>query len=154
MLDLEQSERIEFEDALVRKFFPEFALQYDMKGNPYFVGWTGKNGRRNNYKLRLKLSSSFPDFEPELLVERPRTLRMFKDLRTINSLGCSHKYHVNGKGDKGGVKICFTDDWDASCTCVMALLRGILWVDGYEHHLRTGETIDAYLSQVEEQVGA
>jgi len=34
----------------------------------------------------------------------------------------------------------------------MALLRGMLWTDGFEHHLRTGETIDDYLIMIGEKL--
>ena len=78
---------------------------------------------------------------------------MFGGVKTINSLGVSHAYHVYGNGHNGFLQICHTSDWDSSCTCVMALLRGALWVDGYEHHLRTGETIDQYLEEIKEQLG-
>lgn len=146
MWDQKQSERFAFGEALVKKYFPGFSLSYDHNGNPYFAGWTGTRGRRNNYKLRLELSEFFPDSEPDLFVESPRTLPMF-DGSQINSLGTSHYYHVHANKN-GYVKICHTDDWDSSCTCVMALLRGVLWVDGYENHLRTGETIHQYLKKL------
>jgi hypothetical protein len=153
MWDQKQSERFAFEEALVKKYFPGFSLSYDHNGNPYFAGWTGTRGRRNNYKLRLELSEFFPDSEPDLFVESPRKLLMYDGVKTINSLGTSHSYHVYENEDNGFVQICHTNDWDSSCTCVMALLRGALWVDGYEHHLRTGETIHQYLKKIEEQLG-
>ena len=123
MWDQTQGERFAFEEALVKKYFPGFSLSYDNKGNPYFVGWTGTQGRRNNYKLRLELSESFPDSEPGLFVESPQRLLMYDGAETINSLGASHSYHVHKNRKNGFVKICHTDDWDPSCTCVMALLR-------------------------------
>ena len=153
MWDQKQSERFAFEEALVKKYFHGFSLGYDDNRNPYFAGWTGTRGRRNNYKLRLELSEFFPDSEPGLFVESPQKLPMCDGVKTVNSLGTSHSYHVYENEDNGFVQICHTNDWDSSCTCVMALLRGALWVDGYEHHLRTGETIDQYLQKLEEQLG-
>jgi len=152
MWDQKQGERFAFEEALVKMYFPGFRLRYDHNRNPYFAGWIGTKGRRNYYKLRLELSECFPDSKPGLFVESPQKLPMYDGAETINSLGLSHAYHVYGTGDNGFVKICHTNDWDPSCTCVMALLRGALWTEGYEHHLRTGETIHQYLRELEKQL--
>lgn len=58
MWNQRQGERFAFEEALVKKYFPGFSLSYDHNGNPYFAGWTGTRGRRNNYKLSLNCRSS------------------------------------------------------------------------------------------------
>jgi hypothetical protein len=77
---------------------------------------------------------------------------MYDGTKTMNSLGVSHAYHVYGTGANGFVQICHTNDWDPSCTCVMALLRGALWAEAYEHHLRTGQTINQYLKRLVDQL--
>ena len=149
MWNKKQIERLAFEEKLVDKYFSDFNLYHDQNGNPYFSGWTGTNGRRNDYKLKLVLSPFFPDSEPDLFVVSPRPLRMYDGHQLIKSLGTSHYYHLYSNEANDYVKICHTDEWDASCTCVMILLRGVLWVDGYENHLSTGQTIHEYLTKIE-----
>ena len=86
-------------------------------------------------------------------VELPKILRMYKTWGTINSLDASHDYHTYGPGIDNCVEICYTDDWDSSCTCVMAIQRGWIWVAAYETHLITGETIAEIIDLWKEELG-
>ena len=123
----EQCERLALEEKLVKKYFPNFTA-YDWYGDTRYTGFIMEPGYRNSYLLRLELPSSFPDEEPYMYVESPKILRMYKNRGIINSLDSTHAWHNYGNGEDNCVNICFTDDWDSSCTCVMAIQRG--WICG------------------------
>jgi hypothetical protein len=76
-----------------------------------------------------------------------------KEGGTINSLGTSHDWHIYGNGADNPVKICFTNDWDSSCTCVLAVQRSRIWVAAYETHLITGETIAQIIDRWRKKLG-
>ena len=46
----------------------------------------------------------------------------------------------------GCVQICL-GDWDSSKTIMSIFLQGILWLEAYELHRRTGDTIDEVLDE-------
>lgn len=145
-----QSERLALEENLVRKYYSNFTA-YDRRGDTYYMGLIREAGYRNEYKIRLNLYASFPDEKPSLYVESPRILRM-KEGGTINSLGSTHDWHNYGNGADNPVKICFTNDWDSSCTCLLAVHRAWLWVKAFEVHLITGETIAQIIDRWREKL--
>ena len=152
MWTAEQCERLALEENLVRKYFPNFTA-YDRKGDTYYTGWIREAGYRGEYKLRLKLPICFPDKKLSMYVELPRILSM-KEGGTINSLGSTHDWHNYRNGADNPVKICFTNDWDSSCTCLMAVQRGWVWIAAYEIHLITGETIAQIIDRWREKLGS
>ncbi|MGV7223638.1 MAG: hypothetical protein ACQ9MH_19185 [Nitrospinales bacterium] len=128
---------------------PQFR-PYGLSGEYYFSGWQ-TTSHRNRFKLRLGIPPYYPDNVPSLFVTSPHTLRSYRGRATINSQGTSHAYHTMSNGTDGCVKICHFDSamWDASKTCVAVFMKGILWLEAYEMHLRTGEDIATILSSWE-----
>lgn len=147
----EQCEILAFNENLVRKFFSNFAA-YNRTENTYYTGWIREAGYRNAYKLRLDLPTCFPDEAPSLYVESPKILWKKKS-GTINSPDASHAWHIYGNGEDNCVKICFTSDWNSSCTCVLALQRGWVWVAAYEVHLISGESIAKIIDRWKKKIG-
>lgn len=143
MWNTEQCERLALEEQLLARYMSGFGF-YDRTGNAYVQGWCTTNGG-NNYALRLCLPPDFPYDEPKLWVVSPQTLWLHGNRGTVNSLGTSHAFHVYGN-DSGYVNICHTSDWDASITIVKVLLKGILWCEAYDGHLRTGQDLADFLN--------
>lgn len=146
-----QCEILAFNENLVRKYFSNFAA-YNRTENTYYTGWIREAGYRNEYKIRLNLHASFPDEEPSLYVESPRILQMKKG-GTINSLDTSHAWHNYSNGPDNPVKICYTNDWDSSCTCVLVIHRAWLWVAAFEVHLISGESIATIIDRWKKKLG-
>jgi hypothetical protein len=151
MWTAEQCERLALEENLVRKYFSNFTA-YNRTGNTYYSGWIKEAGYRTQYILRLDLPACFPDEKPSLYVEVPKILWK-KDNGTINSTNTSHDWHIYGNGEDNCVKICFTSDWNSTCTCLLALQRGRVWVAAYETHLITGETIAQIIDRWKKKLG-
>ena len=139
----EQCRRLAFEEAQVKNYFPQFDVR-NRTLNTYYIGLLRAKGYRNKYELKLSVLSRFPNEAPKLYVMSPRILRMYKGRGTINALvldGPSHSYHVNRTPKKNPVEICYSNSWNASCSCVQAIWRGWIWTAAYEVHLITGRTI-------------
>lgn len=135
MNTLEIIERIKLEEKLVKENLPNFKM-YAKNGLFFFSGWVeAKLGR---YKLRLVL----PYEAPRLFLVSPRVLYTYEG-RSIDSFSVSRRFHTEGNGPGGCIQISYTSEWDASCTCAAALIKGIVWINEYEEgHLSTGKTIE------------
>ena len=142
----ERCERLAFDEAQVKKYYPQFRVN-NRTGDTYYVGSIRGNGYRNSYRLKAALLPRYPYKGIILSIESPRILRMHDGRRNINDLGISHAYHVNGTGKDGCVKICFCGSWKPSYSCVLAIWRGEIWTAAYEVHLITGATIAKTLNK-------
>ena len=143
MWDTEQRQRLAYEEQLIKHYMPHLRV-YDRSGDTYIAGRTTTSGQHHEYKLRILLPSDYPYEEPDLLVDH--TLWLKDRSQTINSMGISHNYHVLGSDESDSVRICHTEDWNASLTCLKVALKGILWLEAYEAHLRTGQPIADFLN--------
>jgi hypothetical protein len=142
--------RLAFEENLARRYFRDLEV-HNRRGNPYYTVWIREKAYKNSYKLRLYLSGRYPHKEPSLLVESPKTLWLYNYKGTINKLGTSCSYHVHENYDPNAfVKICYTYNWNPSCTCVLALHRGKIWIAAYEVHLLIGKTIEEIIDEWKE----
>ena len=140
-------QRIQIEKAIMSKEMPQFK-PFRNGGEHYFEGWYSTS-TGNRYQLRLVLPAHYPDKQPNLYVISPRILPQYGE-GTINSQPSSHQFHTSPNGPGGCVQICHfsTDTWDASCTAVGVMIRGLLWLEAYSLHLLNGKTIADILEEV------
>ncbi len=142
--------RLALEENWARRYFRNLEV-HNRKANPYYTVWIREKEYKNSYKLRLELSENHPHSKPSLYVESPKTLWLYNYKGTINKLGTSCSYHVHRNDNPNAfVKICYTYDWNASCTCVLALHRGKIWLAAYEVHLLLGKTIAEIINEWKE----
>ena len=139
----EQCQRLAIEEKLLARYTPDFRF-YNKTGDAYIDGWVMTSGGANWYRLWVGVPPEYPYSPPHLYVGHPHPLWMCGYQRTINSLGTSHAFHVLDNPN-GWVKICHTEYWDASLTCLKILLKGVMWLEAYEAHLRTGQNIADFL---------
>lgn len=140
MRTVEDCQRLALDENMARRYYPNLEVR-GRRGNICYTLPIRKSEYSKSYELKLELSSNHPHSKPFLFVESPKTLWLYKCKGTINKLGTSHDYHVYDNRSDGRVKICYTDNWNASWTCVKALHRGEIWIAAYEVHLLTGKTI-------------
>jgi len=142
MISKAQHCRLVLERKLLAKEMPHFHL-YNIDGNAYVSGWQTTRGSHQNYQLKLVLGYYFPDEMPNLYIVSPHTLWKADRYGTINEEETSHAFHTLSNGPNGCVQICHFkhESWDASKTCVGVLIKGVIWLEAYEAHLRTGKDI-------------
>lgn len=132
--------RIRTEEAIMAKKLPQFSL-FQQEDQYYFEGWYSTS-TGDRFQLKLVITNHYPDEMPRLYVISPATLRKY-DQGCINSEGSSHEFHTSPNGPEGCVQICHfsSDSWDASCTAVSVMIRGLLWLEAYSLHLLNGKSI-------------
>lgn len=130
----------------VEKYFPDWEFVWENDEKAHFSGWVMGNGP-NWYQLRLELNPQLPEVCPELFVWEPIILPNASS-GTINEL-LGHSTHTRPNGPDGRVQICFIapNDWDASISFLLPLLRGALWINAYEAHLATGRPISDFFPE-------
>lgn len=140
---MEQCQRLAVEAKLLAKYMPNFRF-YEPRGNTYVEGWARTQGGKA-FKLKVVLPPDYPYAKPRLYVLDPVQLPRYGARGTVNDVGISHSFHTFDNGPDGCVQICHTRDWDASLTLLKVLLKGVVWLEAYSAHLRTGRDIADYL---------
>ena len=138
MNTIEERERLALEKKLVERRCQGFKM-YSRCGIHFFSGWV--TSRLARYKLRLLLDKKHLYEAPRLFLVFPRVLYTTDD-KSINSLGCSHRFHTASNGPGGCIQISYAGHWDASHTCLSLIMKGFFWINAYEVHLHTGKTIE------------
>lgn len=146
-MSMSRISRLRLERYIVYHELPQFRLCGSIE-TPYFTGWQKTTQKLQDYKLKLLLPKWYPDQMPCLYVVYPKTLYKYSNWETINSEGVSHAFHTQANGHDGCVQICHDHNWDASKTCVGVLMKGIIWLEAYERHLKTGFTIAEIIDQL------
>ena len=134
----QQVQRLEFERKLLAKYMPNFQMDFEPADKAHVDGWVMTSGGTNWYRLWVAIPKKYPHQAPTLYVMHPHPLPMHGGKRTVNSLGGSGAFHVFSNGKDGYVQICYVGCWDASMCCINVLMRGFIWLEGYEWHLATG----------------
>ena len=109
-----------------------------------------KSSSDNAYKLRLYLKEDFPNSCPDMAIVHPRNIRT-RDKRELPLLDSS--FHTLGLTVDGFTKLCHfkSDLWTQDNTLYQVFIKGLMWIEAYEGHIQTGNSLDTYLK---EQPGA
>ena len=140
-----QRQRLAFEKDLLEKYFRNRVTWMDPTGDTKVeVRVTCTNDRQ--YTLRIYLPSDYPNSVPDMIVRTPTMSRLRR--RDGNELAGSAD-HVLGSRD-GCTKICHfrPDLWRDNNTLYQVFMKGLIWLEAYEAHLRTGATLSKYLSEM------
>jgi len=130
-----ECEHLILERKLVEMYCPDFKM-YSRYGIHFFSGWI--TTQINKYKLRLLLDKQHTYDAPRLFLVSPKVLYTV-DGRSINSFGMSEAFHTEHNGPGGFIQISYAADWDASLICPSIIMRGVVWINAYEEHRRTGK---------------
>lgn len=142
-MDNRQRARWKLEKAALKRYCPAFAFRGASDG-ARVMGWV-KTAGGSRYKLRLDIPAQFPCAPPELCVVKPRVLWTHGRRKRLNDMGCSARFHTNGPGSDGVIRVCYYHHWDATWTWLRIIALGTLWCEAYAAHLRTGEDLAGFL---------
>jgi hypothetical protein len=137
-------QRLQHEISILDRYFPrryKFESLY-LPGELLDVGVKTQSGKV--YRLNIRLKQDYPNSLPEVYVVHPTPLRKFDGSRID---GASHEMHTLGNdGEK--VQICHfkRENWNPNQSLYKIILKGRIWLESYEGHLRTGKAIDDYLT--------
>jgi len=145
----EQCELLAFETQLVLQYFNDFQV-IDPGGETRIEGWIRSEGG-NYYKLQIAIPHDYPFSEPPLYIAEPAVLKNIDGV-SINSLDASHAFHTHSNGPDGTISVCHVKRWDPSKNCVLVLMKGVLWCNLYELHLKTGKSINDLLEDLSAEI--
>lgn len=138
--------RLGLEKNLLEKYFPGRVQWYDPTGNTVVeVSINTNNG--NAYRLRIylakdgELGSDFPNSMPDMVVSMSP--------RSMLDWGVSDTHHTVGKRD-GLLKICHyhPSQWTNESSLHEVFMKGRIWLEAYEGHIRTGKTMNTFLGEM------
>lgn len=144
---MELARRLQLENDLLRRHFSGFHIQ-DLQGGPNLgvVGTlTTNSGRR--YSLWIPLRG-FPGQAPRMYVVSPF---LYDHKRNpLWEQGVRSDMHLLTANEHHHVQICHYQDshWSIDVTLYKVVMKGRIWLEAYESHLRTGNTIDYYLGHM------
>ncbi|KPL24852.1 MAG: hypothetical protein AMJ75_02535 [Phycisphaerae bacterium SM1_79] len=107
----ERDKRLAFEEALVKKYFPDFKM-YERRGIHFFSGWI--TTEVSKYKLRLVLDLQHPLTAQRMFIVSPRVLYKYGDETAL--IPWAFRTHSLQKvtSPGGRIQISYTGSWNAS----------------------------------------
>ena len=140
-----QQRRLSMEKGILEKYFPGRVTWIDPQGSTKVeVAMNTNNGKA--YTLRVYVPGDCLNSCPVMVVRRPSSPLT---LRNGDQVPCSGDYHCWGKHD-GYTQICHyrACNWTSSNTLYQVFMKGRIWLEAYEGHLRTGRALSAYLAEM------
>jgi len=139
-------ERLQLEILLLEKYFPKrFRFVNLYLPDEYLdVGWKTQNG--TVYRLNIRLNADYPNSLPRVYVVYP--LPLLKKNGAVLS-GASHEMHTLSN-DGEMIQICHfkTEKWNPNQSLYKIILKARIWLECYERHLATGETVDSFIKKI------
>jgi hypothetical protein len=135
-------QRLTHEALTLEKYFSgryKF-INYDRDDYHLDVGVFSTTGNKV-YRLKIKLNG-FPFNCPEVLITHPTPLR---DRNGSSLQRVCHEFHTLG-GEGDFVKLChYSKEWTSNISLFYVILKAKIWIEAYEGHLATGNSIDHYV---------
>ncbi|XP_078372134.1 uncharacterized protein LOC144655707 [Oculina patagonica] len=141
-----QRKRLGFEKDLLEKYFCNRVAWINPIGDTKVeVRVTCTNDKQ--YTLRVYLPSDYPNSCPQMVVSSPSSCLRMKNGSLLS--GMSGANHTLGSRD-GCTMICHYNSslWRDDNTLYQVIMKGLIWLEAYEAHLRTGESLSKYLQEM------
>ena len=142
-----QQKRLAIEKQLLEKYFGGSRVAWiDPTGDTKVeIRVTCTNDKQ--YTLRVYIPEDFPNSVPSMIV---KTLFMTPLRRRNGNDLQGNVDHTLGTQD-GCTEICHFEPslWKDSNTLYQVFMKGLIWLEAYEAHLRTGETLSRYLAEMQ-----
>ena len=147
-LPLAQTIRLENERKDLERNFQRHNVSWTSLSEETYVEVEVTLSNEKKHVLRVYISNDFPNSCPSVVVISPSGI-----LRRANGslLGAaSRRDHILPSRD-GYTQICHfrSDIWMGDATLSQVVKKGVIWLEAYELHLRTGDPLDKFL-QAEE----
>ncbi|XP_078372137.1 uncharacterized protein LOC144655710 [Oculina patagonica] len=133
-----QRQRLGFEKDLLEKYFRNRVSWINPTSDTKVeVRVTCTNNKQ--YTLRVYLPSDYPNSCPEMVVSSHGILLS----------GVDGENHTLGSKD-GCTKICHFRPslWKDDNTLYQVIMKGLIWLEAYEAHLRTRQPLSRYLQEM------
>lgn len=152
MWSSEARQRIHLEGLLLSyEGMDQFSLSHDHVQDSYHISGYARSSSGNRYGLCLLIPNGFPNARPPLYLTDPHPLYAADGTR-IASLGLSHSMHTLTPHTNGMIQICHWRDnrWHSGIRLSKVLLKGMVWIEAYEQHLATRQSIADFVRTMSE----
>ena len=146
-------ERLNLENQILKRDgMSQYLIKYYSQGNFHFIYGDYISSSKINYTIWCKLPINYPDTCPSVYIHRPNPLIAHGGIQ-VNSYGVSHEMHTLEPSSDGEVQICHwrQSRWHSGITFNKVMLKVMLWVEAFEQHLSTGQTINSFVSTMREE---
>ena len=93
----------------------------------------------------IRMSPSYPHEHPKCYLA-DKGLK-FKDGSLVKDMGTSSSWHLLDPSSEGMPQVCHGRPalWNAKKSLASVFTKAFMWLEAFEHHLKTGSTLDTYL---------
>ena len=140
-----QRRRLAFEKDFLERYFPTGVTWFDPTGNTKIeIGVTCTNDKQ--YTLRIYIPDDYPNACPRVVVSNPSSCLTKLDETVMNTSSVDD--HTWNSKD-GCTQICHyrPSEWTGDNTLYQVAMKGLIWLEAYEAHIRTGNSLSDYLPQ-------
>ena len=129
-----QRKRLAVEKNILDHYFPGCVKWLDPTNHNLKVEVTLKTNNDNKYTLRIYVGN-FPNSVPDMVV--------VSSPKPMPDWGESYENHTLSKRD-GYLRIWHSRDskWTENCTLYLVIMKGKVWLEAYERHIRAGQTMN------------
>lgn len=140
--------RLESEEQYIKQYFPSFRIQ--APDDPERAGVIGKlySNRNIPYVVWIPLGH-FPHKPPKLYLIEPKNLRDSTG-RLLSQCVANQSMHILEPDEHGHPQICHYNAayWSPNISLYNVIMKCRVWLEAYEDHLITGNSIDHYLKHM------
>lgn len=141
-------QRYELEKAVLENKLPSNIFMFrEMSSSNAHLLIGARTNARNVYTLKIMLHN-FPAAVPDVFTTKPLKYRDGRDLNV------SHDMHCLGTVD-GKTKLCHYSEeaWSPRVSLFHVYIKCRLWLECYDIYLRTGQSIDSLIRDINNQLG-
>ena len=144
-----QQRRLQLEKKILSKYFPSFhwVNQYDPE-NTVVEGNIITNSR-NLYSLKTFVPPDYPNSMPDLVITYPFPVKGHFG-KKLTEYGCSSTMHLLTPINDCPA-ICHYNEWSPELTVYLVIVKGRIWLEALDGHVKTGQPLDYYLPHMQER---
>lgn len=133
-------ERLQLEYAALSAYFSPKQFQLDMNRLVFAI----QTNSKKVYTIKVDLTGGFPYSVPSVFILTPKPLLTCQGMSMLEA---SHSMHTL-EGEDGCVKVCHYGqiDWVPNVSLYQVIVKVRIWLEMYEVHLKTGRSLDYYLT--------
>lgn len=148
----DQRRRLALEHKVLQEEgFDQFSVYWYRSTDSYEASGVASSNSGRAYSLAIPIPSGYPQQRPPMYLTDPCPLLMADGSR-ISALGTSHNMHTLSPSSSGQVQICHWRDnrWHSGILLRKVFLKGLLWIEAYEQHLKTGRPLAEFVLTMKE----
>ena len=140
-----QRKRLGFEKTLLENYFRN-RVTWISPGDQTKVEVRVTCTSNKQYTLRVYLPHDFPNSCPKMVVKTSSKLKAANGQLLEEYPGDNHVGYTVG----GYTGICHfrPNLWKSDNTLYQVVMKGLIWLEAYEAHLRTGQPLSQYLNEM------